>query len=114
MTYPQVVCLPVGPRCDVCLLARENLCPSRENVKTAGRKAIGFTFTAEHAAGGPKVEIGYDGGDLPDAVKVELLAEIGDVKRPGEGAERAEGAMGADEAEPTAEVADVKVEDPAA
>ncbi|KAJ9123077.1 hypothetical protein QFC22_001266 [Naganishia vaughanmartiniae] len=45
--FGQVVCLPVGPRCDVCLLGIERLCPSRvanvNNVK--GRKVVDFGFS---------------------------------------------------------------------
>ncbi|EIW66237.1 hypothetical protein TREMEDRAFT_23302, partial [Tremella mesenterica DSM 1558] len=26
--FGQIICLPVGPRCDICLLAKEKLCPS--------------------------------------------------------------------------------------
>ena len=41
-----MICLPVGPRCDVCLLAKAKLCPSRVgNVKSEGRKEVVFTFT---------------------------------------------------------------------
>jgi endonuclease-3 len=43
--FGQVVCLPVGPRCDVCLLAKEKICPARTiggNYK--GRKEVGFSF----------------------------------------------------------------------
>lgn len=43
--FGQVVCLPVGPRCDVCLLGTERICPSRvANVNIKGRKVVEFGF----------------------------------------------------------------------
>lgn len=90
-----MICLPVGPRCDVCLLGKRKLCPSRvSNVNAQGRKEVVYTFTdvdevklekmedVEEAikgedgvikvevTNGPlaKVEVGYDEGPL---VKLE-------------------------------------------
>ena len=59
----QVICLPVGPRCDLCLLGQQKLCPSRVAVNAANRKEVAVSFTAD---GGPKIEIGYE-----EEVKVE-------------------------------------------
>jgi endonuclease-3 len=43
--FGQVVCLPVGPRCDVCFLGTEKICPSRvANVNVKGRKVVEFGF----------------------------------------------------------------------
>ena len=43
--FGQVVCLPVGPRCDVCFLGAERICPSRvANVNVKGRKVVEFGF----------------------------------------------------------------------
>jgi endonuclease-3 len=64
---PQVICLPVGPRCDVCLLGQQKLCPSRVAVNPANRKEINFNF----ADAGPKVEIAYE-----EEVKVKAEAEL--------------------------------------
>lgn len=39
--FGQVICLPVGPRCDSCMLATEGLCPSaRADMSAKGRKPI--------------------------------------------------------------------------
>lgn len=52
----QVICLPVGPRCDICLLGQQKLCPSRVIVNAANRKEIAYRFTAEDGDFKPKVE----------------------------------------------------------
>ncbi|RSH94217.1 DNA N-glycosylase and apurinic/apyrimidinic (AP) lyase [Saitozyma podzolica] len=77
--FGQVICLPVGPRCDICLLGKAKICPSRvANVKAEGRKEVVYTFTAEDEVkmeviagqqGSAKVEIGYE----EEGVKQELL-----------------------------------------
>ncbi|WVW79822.1 hypothetical protein I302_101792 [Kwoniella bestiolae CBS 10118] len=55
--FGQVICLPVGPRCDVCLLGQQKICPSRiSNVKSGGRKEVVFIKNETEA----KVEIGYE------------------------------------------------------
>lgn len=72
--FGQVICLPVGPRCDICLLGQDKLCPSRVAVNAANRKEVLYTFTA-----GPKVEIGYEGvadGVVKEVVKVDGLDEV--------------------------------------
>ncbi|BEJ13336.1 hypothetical protein CspHIS471_0305100 [Cutaneotrichosporon sp. HIS471] len=64
--FGQVICLPVGPRCDICLLGQQKLCPSRVTVNAANRKEIAFRFTAdddvkrEVEETKPKVEIAYE------------------------------------------------------
>lgn len=67
----QVICLPVGPRCDHCLLAKARICPSRvTNVKAEGRKEVVYTFTdSDDESGKPKVEVGYE---QDTAVKMEI------------------------------------------
>ena len=67
--FGQIICLPVGPRCDLCLLAKEKICPSRvSNVNAAGRKEVVYSFTADgvgEAANGfgmAKLEVGYEDG----------------------------------------------------
>ena len=78
----QVICLPVGPRCDVCLLGQRKICPSRvSNVKAEGRKEVLFTFTAENEddEGMARVEVKYE-QLLPmgeEAVKDEILEQPG-------------------------------------
>ncbi|ORY26058.1 DNA glycosylase [Naematelia encephala] len=80
--FGQVVCLPVGPRCDICLLGQRRLCPSRvSNVKSEGRKEVVYTFSAEDgelvkmdAEDGVKAEDGEPG------VKVELHSGQSGVK----------------------------------
>ncbi|CAK9783417.1 unnamed protein product [Cutaneotrichosporon oleaginosum] len=84
----KVICLPVGPRCDVCLLGQQKLCPSRVAVNAANRKEISYRFTADEDEDvkseldetKPKVEIAYEEDVKPrpevDAVDgVEKLEE---------------------------------------
>lgn len=80
--FGQVICLPVGPRCDVCLLGQQKLCPSRVAVNAANRKEVAFTFTADaEGSGGAKVEIGYEEElKLKDEVKEERMEEVIQVK----------------------------------
>lgn len=59
--------MPVGPRCDLCLLGQAKICPSRvANVKAEGRKEVVYTFTADGDDGvnveqvSAKVEVGYE------------------------------------------------------
>ncbi len=42
--FGQVICLPVGPRCDICLLGKKGLCPSKTKVDPKGRKEVVYTF----------------------------------------------------------------------
>lgn len=81
--FGQVICLPVGPRCDVCLLASEKLCPSVvRNVSAKGRKVVNVDFTTQGEAG-PKLEIAYEGlqkvEDVLEVIdQVDGVVEIGD------------------------------------
>ncbi|KAK8861201.1 hypothetical protein IAR55_002020 [Kwoniella newhampshirensis] len=65
--FGQVICLPVGPRCDICLLGKKKICPSRVvAVKSEGRKEVVYSFTEEGEEDAvrkieAKVEIGYEG-----------------------------------------------------
>ncbi|KAL1409571.1 alpha,alpha-trehalase nth1 [Vanrija albida] len=82
--FGQTICLPVGPRCDICLLGQERICPSRQNVNPAGRKEVSYAFM--EGDGGPKVEIGYEdapigpsdvgaNGEAPPSVTDDALEE---------------------------------------
>ena len=66
----QVICLPIGPRCDLCLLGQRKICPSRvSNVKAEGRKEVNYTFTAEEVDdAGARVTIGYEEDVKADTV----------------------------------------------
>lgn len=78
--FGQVICLPVGPRCDVCLLATAKLCPSRvANVRAEGRKEVVYTFTSEEGrgGGGAKVEIGYE----VETTAMEVTTEMTETTR---------------------------------
>lgn len=56
-----MVCLPVGPRCDVCLLSKEKICPSRvANVNVKNRKVVEFGF------------LGQEMGDVQAKVEVKF------------------------------------------
>ncbi|KAH9483573.1 Endonuclease III-like protein [Psilocybe cubensis] len=55
--FGQVVCLPVGPRCDMCDLSAKGLCPSARTVTTKNRKEIIFTNVTKVQDSPPKVEI---------------------------------------------------------
>jgi endonuclease-3 len=71
--FGQVICLPVGPRCDVCLLGQAKMCPSRvANVRLEGRKEVIYTFTKEE-----KKE-GQEGEEVEVEVLQEVEVEIGD------------------------------------
>jgi endonuclease-3 len=80
--FGQVICLPVGPRCDVCLLGQRRICPSRvSNVKAEGRKEVIYTFTSEDCDGESvaMVEVKYEDDLVPmkeeENVKAELIEE---------------------------------------
>ncbi|CAE6441355.1 unnamed protein product, partial [Rhizoctonia solani] len=51
--FGQVICLPVGPRCDSCLLSTHNLCPSANTKATGkGKKPIVYKAKADLDADG--------------------------------------------------------------
>ncbi|WVO17159.1 hypothetical protein L204_104851 [Cryptococcus depauperatus] len=108
--FGQVVCLPVGPRCDICLLGSKKICPSRiSGANGKGRKEIAYTFKdeADGIAVGtwewgqnqslikeevklePKINVRYEGlvlnKDKPDSsVKMETTQGIDqDIEEPG-------------------------------
>ncbi|KAG8704600.1 DNA N-glycosylase and apurinic/apyrimidinic (AP) lyase [Ceratobasidium sp. 394] len=71
--FGQVICLPIGPRCDSCTLATEGLCPSaRADVSAKGRKPIVYTRKTE-----PKTEV----PDAPDLDVIGLIRVEDAVKR---------------------------------
>ena len=52
----KVLCLPIGPRCDVCDLNTKDLCPSAQKVVNAkNRKTIVFSTPEKDAY--PKLEV---------------------------------------------------------
>ncbi|KAF8265621.1 DNA glycosylase [Lactarius quietus] len=54
--FGQVVCLPVGPKCDMCTLSTQNLCPSAQTVaKSKARRT-----TTVKPESGPKIEIAIE------------------------------------------------------
>ncbi|KAF8872669.1 DNA glycosylase [Gymnopilus junonius] len=56
--FGQVICLPVGPRCDLCDLSKKGLCPSAQKVTSKNRKAVVFTRVQEESKESPaKVEV---------------------------------------------------------
>ncbi|WWC60036.1 uncharacterized protein I303_102599 [Kwoniella dejecticola CBS 10117] len=88
--FGQVICLPVGPRCDVCLLGQKKICPSRvTNVRSEGRKEVVFTFKQENDSEDPiipiaKVEVGYDAAIVPPADLESGLMRIKDEPEAGQ------------------------------
>lgn len=81
--FGQVVCLPVGPRCDVCTLAKEKVCPSRvANVNAKGRKVVEFGFLAKEEV---KPEVGGEGEGMElDLSRVRAKVEV-EIEREGDG-----------------------------
>ncbi|KAK4688175.1 endonuclease III, partial [Tremellales sp. Uapishka_1] len=81
-----MICQPVGPRCDICLLGPRGLCPSYvRNVKSEGRKEVLYTFTPDEP--GAKLEIGYEEGlvkmDPEEDVKLEEASVSVKIEEPG-------------------------------
>ncbi|KAI9633112.1 DNA glycosylase [Dioszegia hungarica] len=59
--FGQMICQPVGPRCDICLLGIRKLCPSRvSGVKAEGRKPVLFSYKLDGE------------GDMEDMIKPDL------------------------------------------
>ncbi|KAF9460882.1 DNA glycosylase [Collybia nuda] len=59
--FGQVMCLPVGPRCDLCDLSANGLCPSAQKVtKTKSRKAVTLTAVKYENDSPPKIEIALE------------------------------------------------------
>ena len=53
----KVICLPVGPRCDLCTLGTQKICPSAQTVvKSRTKKAIATVKDKS----GPKIEIAIE------------------------------------------------------
>ena len=70
--FGQVICLPVGPRCDLCLLGKEKICPSRvAGVGGKGRKEVVYTFTAEGDGAEEEVKLEVMEDEDEDGVKAE-------------------------------------------
>ncbi|KAK1215677.1 alpha,alpha-trehalase nth1 [Marasmius sp. AFHP31] len=65
--FGQVVCVPIGPRCDQCVLSQDKLCPSAQVPKARKTKTRKIKVESEavktevvEELGLPKVEIEYD------------------------------------------------------
>lgn len=105
--FGQVICLPVGPRCDICLLGQKEICPSRiKGTNAKGRKEVVYSFEEEddvvamgqwrwgQAKGvknEAKVEIGYEEGlekikdeEPENSVEVEQMIGEPGMRRPDE------------------------------
>ncbi|WWC69038.1 uncharacterized protein I206_102974 [Kwoniella pini CBS 10737] len=87
--FGQVICLPVGPRCDLCLLGQKKICPSRiNNVKAEGRKEVLYTFKKEEEEEEndlvSKIEIKYEGNEsyVPQSDLEAGLVKIKDEPSP--------------------------------
>ena len=88
--FLQTICLPVGPRCDLCELNTKGpeRCPSAQKVvNPKGRKVVSMSEVV-HTDSGPKVEIKIEEAVIPEtsakptpsleddvSVKLEDLAE---------------------------------------
>jgi len=60
--FGQTVCLPIGPRCDLCDLSKMGLCPSAQTVvNSKGRKAL----ILAPSSSGPNLEISVSHKDEP-------------------------------------------------
>lgn len=71
---PQMICQPVGPRCDICLLGTRKLCPTRvSGVKAEGRKPVLFSYKLDGQ------------GDMEDMIKPDLGSGVGAQGIPQEG-----------------------------
>jgi endonuclease-3 len=74
--FGQTVCLPTGPRCDICDVAKvDGLCPSRgkPKVSRSPKKKVLATTTGEAAV---KIEIEEDSAvKVTDIVKREVVED---------------------------------------
>ncbi|QRV86771.1 HhH-GPD superfamily base excision DNA repair protein [Ceratobasidium sp. AG-Ba] len=82
-SHPQVICLPVGPRCDACALASEGLCPSASSKASAkGRKPIVYKKEKPEAPGAPDLDvvglIRVDDGVKQEEEDVKVECDIGE------------------------------------
>jgi len=58
--FGQVICLPVGPRCDLCDLSTSSLCPSaKKSPRSKGRKAVSASTPKSGSL--PEIEIELEG-----------------------------------------------------
>ncbi len=82
--------MPVGPRCDVCLLGKEKICPSRvANVNTKNRKVVEFGFLDDEGNVKAAIELeigpseeGFDSKnvkDEDDETGITTAEELADV-----------------------------------
>lgn len=72
--FGQVICLPVGPRCDLCDLSTSGLCPSaKKNPTSKGRKAVVTASTSPEPGSLPRIEIELEADEgMPSNSSVEL------------------------------------------
>ncbi|QRW00820.1 HhH-GPD superfamily base excision DNA repair protein [Ceratobasidium sp. AG-Ba] len=81
--FGQVICLPLGPRCDACALATEGLCPSASSKASAkGRKPIVYKKEKTEALDAPDLDvvglIRVDDGVKKEEEDVKVECDIGE------------------------------------
>ncbi|GAA5938276.1 hypothetical protein JCM3775_002935 [Rhodotorula graminis] len=72
--FGQEICKPVAPRCDLCDVAREKLCPSRRVVVPSPRKKVKVELEIKDEEGLVKGEQGEDAASAP-RLEVKLEEE---------------------------------------
>ncbi|GAA5914476.1 hypothetical protein JCM8208_004461 [Rhodotorula glutinis] len=74
--FGQEICKPVGPRCDLCDVAKEKLCPSRRVVVPSPRKKVKLEVEVEVKGEGEEgVKEEGEGEDRASAPRVEVKLE---------------------------------------
>jgi len=69
-----VICLPVGPRCDVCDLNTKGLCPSAQKVVNAkNRRTIVFSTPGEDAHPKLEVKLEEEHKELREEMRLEVV-----------------------------------------
>jgi endonuclease III len=69
----KVICLPVGPRCDLCDLNTKDLCPSAQKVVNAkNRKTIVFSTPEEDAYPKLEVKLEEEHEEIREEVRLEM------------------------------------------
>lgn len=76
--FGQVVCLPVGPRCDLCTLSAQNLCPSAQTTvaKSKVRKTKTTTAVKVKPESGPKIEIAIEETEAPASALTKKVEPV--------------------------------------
>ncbi|KAH7890083.1 DNA glycosylase [Phlebopus sp. FC_14] len=78
--FGQMVCLPLGPKCDSCTLSSEGLCPSARTPKPSRSRTVERKLTVDVRAGsGPKIEIELESAEnLVSLPSSEVLSPKGE------------------------------------